>query len=407
MRKVLPGVAAMMMASAATPALAQDSWGGPIAIGDGVTLDPIIDARLRFETVDQDTAADNAEALTLRLRAGAELKSGSFSFLAEGEGTLALADDYNDTIPSNGVEPYPVVADPDNIELNRLQIGFVQDGYSLIVGRQRIILGNSRFVGNVGWRQNEQTFDAVRGTAAIGPVSLDATYSISQRTIFGNDSPNEDFDGDLFLFNAGVKAGPVTFTGFAYLIDYDDRITFSSNTFGLIASGTIPVGEKAKLSLMGSYATQRDAGDNPTDYKADYLNVEAGLGVAGFSVTAGYELLGSDDGIVAFQTPLATLHKFNGWADLFLTTPTTGLEDIYAGAAYKFPKGMLLPGLKASVTYHDFNSDVGGFDYGSEWDASLGFKLGPVGILAKYANYDAAAFGTDTEKFWLQAEYRF
>lgn len=407
MRKVLPGVAAMMMASAATPALAQDSWGGPIAIGDGVTLDPIIDARLRFETVDQDTAADNAEALTLRLRAGAELKSGSFSFLAEGEGTLALADDYNDTIPSNGVEPYPVVADPDNIELNRLQIGFAQDGYSLIVGRQRIILGNSRFVGNVGWRQNEQTFDAVRGTAAIGPVSLDATYSISQRTIFGNDSPNEDFDGDLFLFNAGVKAGPVTFTGFAYLIDYDDRITFSSNTFGLIASGTIPVGEKAKLSLMGSYATQRDAGDNPTDYKADYFNVEAGLGVAGFSVTAGYELLGSDDGIVAFQTPLATLHKFNGWADLFLTTPTTGLEDIYAGAAYKFPKGMLLPGLKANVTYHDFNSDVGGFDYGSEWDASLGFKLGPVGILAKYANYDAAAFGTDTEKFWLQAEYSF
>ncbi len=407
MRKVLPGVAAMMMASAATPALAQDSWGGPIAIGDGVTLDTIIDVRLRFETVDQDTAADNAEALTLRLRAGAELKSGSFSFLAEGEGTLALADDYNDTIPSNGVEPYPVVADPDNIELNRLQIGFAQDGYSLIVGRQRIILGNSRFVGNVGWRQNEQTFDAVRGTAAIGPVSLDATYSISQRTIFGNDSPNEDFDGDLFLFNAGVKAGPVTFTGFGYLIDYDDRITFSSNTFGLIASGTIPVGEKAKLSLMGSYATQRDAGDNPTDYKADYFNVEAGLGVAGFSVTAGYELLGSDDGIVAFQTPLATLHKFNGWADLFLTTPTTGLEDIYAGAAYKFPKGMLLPGLKANVTYHDFNSDVGGFDYGSEWDASLGFKLGPVGILAKYANYDAAAFGTDTEKFWLQAEYSF
>jgi len=111
-------------------------------------------------------------------------------------------------------------------------------------------------------------------------------------------------------------------------------------------------------------------------------------------------------GVAAFQTPLATLHAFNGWADMFLTTPATGLRDYYAGATHKIGVAAL-PGLNANVTYHQFDSDFGGLNYGSEWDASLGFKLGPVALLAKYANYKADSFAVDTEKFWLQAEANF
>jgi hypothetical protein len=92
---------------------------------------------------------------------------------------------------------------------------------------------------------------------------------------------------------------------------------------------------------------------------------------------------------------------------VFLNTPGTGLEDIYLGIAYSFPTVKVIPGLKASLTYHEFNSDVGNIDYGSEWDAQIGFKLGPVGILAKYAKYEADSFSVDTDKFWLQAEYSF
>ena len=105
--------------------------------------------------------------------------------------------------------------------------------------------------------------------------------------------------------------------------------------------------------------------------------------------------------------PMATLHKFNGWADLFLTTPNTGLQDLYAGAAYKFDGVKALPGLNAAVTWHQFDSDIRDIDYGSEWDASLGFKLGRVALLAKYANYHAKRFGNDTEKLWLQAEFAY
>ena len=397
--------AALAATLAAIPAAAQDML-PPTPIGGGVTLDPILAARLRYEGVDQANFPDQADALTLRVRAGAEIKGSGFFFLGEAEGTLGFADDYNDTLPGNGVEPFPTVADPENFEINRLQVGYLKNGTGFTLGRQRIILDNARFVGNVGWRQNEQTYDAVRGQAKFGQFTLDATYSISQRTVFGVDSPNEHFDGDFVFLNGGVDTKYLDAKAFAYLLDYDTRLAFSSQSFGVLVTGEVPITGLGKLTGMASYATQDDMGGNPVDYSADYINAQLGLAVSSFTLTAGYEELGSDHGIAAFQTPLATLHAFNGWADLFLVTPATGLRDYYAtiGTGFGIP---FLPGFKADVTYHEFDADFGGLDYGSEWDLSLGFKLGPVGLLAKYANYDASGFAVDTEKFWLQAEVAF
>lgn len=403
--RLAAGGAALSLAMAATPSLADD-FGGPVTLAEGVSLDPIIAARLRYEAVDQANFPDGADALTLRARAGAELKASGFSLLAEAEGTLALLEDYNDTLPGNGLEPYPVVADPENLELNRLQVSWTRNGSGITIGRQRINLDNARFVGNVGWRQNEQTFDAVRGQAKLGTVLLDATYAISQRTVFGVDSPNAHLDGDFVLLNGGIDLPAVDAKAFAYLLDYDDRPAFSSQTYGVLISAGVEIPTLGKLSALASYARQSDYGENPVSYRADYYNLQAGLALFGFAATAGYEQLGSDGGLAAFQTPLATLHAFNGWADVFLTTPASGLRDHYAGIgrAIGVP---FLPGLKAEITYHEFDSDVGGIDYGSEWDASLGFRLGPVGLLAKYANYDASGLAVDTEKVWLQAEVAF
>jgi len=398
---------ALPAALVATAAQAQDVLPA-MPIGDGVTLDPILAARLRYETVDQENFPDSANALTLRARAGVEIKGGGgFFFLAEGEGNLAIVDDYNDTIPSNGVEPFPTVADPDNLEINRLQIGYLKNGTGVALGRQRIQLDNQRFIGNSGWRQNEQTYDAVRAQGKVGPVLVDATYSISQRTVFGVDSPNEHFDGDFVLLNGGVDLPVVDAKVFAYLLDYDTRLAFSSQTYGALATAAIDIPSVGKLNLLVSYATQSDFGANPMPYGADYINLQAGFALPSLvSVTAGYEELGSDHGVAGFQTPLASLHAFNGWADMFLTTPAAGLRDYYItfGTGFGIP---FLPGFKADLTYHDFDADFGGLDYGSEFDASLGFKLGPVAILAKYASYDAAGFAIDTEKFWLQGEIAF
>lgn len=403
MRLKIALLAAVCSIGFASPALAAP--GDPVEIAEGVTFDPMLAARLRYESVDQNNALGASDALTLRVRAGGAIKAEGFTFLVEGEATLGLIDDYNDTLPGNGVEPFSVIADPENFELNRAQIGYIKGGTGITIGRQRIIHDNARFVGNVGWRQNEQTFDAVRGQAKFGPLQLNATYAIAQRTIFGDDSPNEHFDGDMLLFNGKLDLEVVDVSAFGYLVDYDTRVAFSSATYGLLAKASIPAGP-VKISATASIATQSDYGTNPAAYKASYLNAELGVGVAGFTLTGGYEKLGSDNGVAAFQTPLATLHAFNGWADLFLATPAAGLQDKYV----KLAKGFTIPGVStfnAQVVYHDYDSDFGSIAYGSEWDASLGFKAGPVAMVLKYANYSAKAHAVDTEKLWVQAQISF
>jgi hypothetical protein len=409
----------------AQPALAK--VGDPLKVGE-FTIDPILDARLRWESVDTPTA--DAEAVTMRVRSGVEFKHlpSHLALLAEAEGTLAIGDSYN-AFPGGlnltnprvqQVRPgYAVVADPENIELNRLQLQYKDKTTTITLGRQRINLDDQRWVGSVGWRQNEQTFDAARGEAKIGPVSLDATYAISQRTIFGYEAGiRTAYDGNFGLLGAGTKLGPVQVKAFAYLLDYDSdeqvggvvKGIADSQTYGLRASAAFKLSPQVGLNLTASYARQSAWQDNALDFAAGYIAAEGSLTYAGFALTAGYEQLGSDavsGGRRAVQTPMATLHKFNGWADLFLVTPDNGLQDLYVGLSYKFPKLKALPGLNAQVVWHGFDSAFGGIGYGEEWDASLGFKLGPVGLLAKYANYQAAGFGADTQKFWLQAEYGF
>lgn len=402
----MPLGAVLVLSAAVWPQAALAAPGDPVEIVDDATLDPILSARLRYESVDRAGMPNLAEAFTLRARAGAELDVQHFSILAETEGTVALIGDYNDTLPGNGVEPFASVADPENFELNRLQVSWMKHGTGVTLGRQRITLDDQRFVGNGGWRQNEQTFDAVRGQAQFGPIALDAAYAISQRTVFGVDSPNARFDGQFVLLNAGVTMPTMKAKAFAYLIDYDTRAAFSSQTYGLLAAADIPLAG-IKLSAQARYASQSNYGANPLAYRADYFDARLSAAFFGFNLSAGYEELGSDGGVAAFQTPLASAHAHNGSADIFTITPPTGLRDFSVAAGHTFEGIPALPGLEAAVTYHRFDSDFGGLDYGNEWNASLGFRLGPATMLAKYANYDAEGFAADTEKFWLQAEIGF
>lgn len=414
MRLKVMTTAALCALAASTPALAAP--GDPVKVSDSLTLDPIIDGRLRYENVDTPTL--DADALTMRMRAGLEAKhSSGLSLLAEAEGSLALIDDYNAfpfvTPEKQRRTAFAVVGDPMTIELNRLQLQYKGKAGSLTVGRQRINIDDQRWVGAVGWRQNEQTFDAVRAEAKFGPVSLDATYANSQRSIWGIDAgPRRAFDGDFGFLGAGAKLGPVQIKAFAYLLDYDAgeqlgalaTINADTQTYGARAVAAFKLSPKATLNLAASFARQSDWQENPVDYGADYIAAEAGVSFGPATVLGGYEKLGSDNGRVV-QTPMATMHKFNGWADLFLTTPAAGLEDFYAGGAIKFPKVKALPGMNAAVTWHRFESDVASVHYGDEWDASLGFKVGRANLLAKYADYNAAAFGSDTRKIWLQVEF--
>ena len=120
-------------------------------------------------------------------------------------------------------------------------------------------------------------------------------------------------------------------------------------------------------------------------------------------------MLGADDGrpLTSFQTPLATLHKFQGWADKFLVTPPNGLRDLYASGSYGWKSVAGLEALNAAVVYHRFDSDRLGIAYGSEWDAMVAAKRGRWTATAKLADYRAKGFATDTRKIWLMLEWAY
>ena len=166
--------------------------------------DPILDLRLRAEQVDQN-GLDETTALTLRARFGYQANFGQgWSALAEGEGVIALSDNYSDTI--DNIPGKAIIADPETLELNRLQLGWKGDAGSATLGRQRIIFDDARFVGNVGFRQNEQTFDALRlGTKLHDAVTLEYVYIDGVRRIFGDDSPMGEFESDSHIVRAGTE----------------------------------------------------------------------------------------------------------------------------------------------------------------------------------------------------------
>lgn len=377
------------------------------ALDDAIAASkPIIDARLRFELVDQPTTLtrteDTASALTARLRAGFETgKYKDTTLLVEGEFVGSWIDDHNST--ANGHAAYPIVADPKVSELNRFQLTHTGiKNTVLTIGRQRLLLDDQRFVGNVGWRQNEQTFDAVRVVnKPTTKLTLDLGYVNEVRRVFGENSLTQlpTFDGDIILANAGYQFKAGRLTAFTYLLDLDNSAVNSSATVGARFSGQADAG-KTKIIYSASYGRQSDHGNNPLSYDADYYLGEIGATRAGFNVTAGFERLGSD-GVRGFATPLATLHKFQGWADVFLATPANGIDDRYLGLGYASKAGPF-NALSLSTVYHDYETARGDASLGDEINLQLSGKIGRVTALLKYADYSGAAAAQDVRKLWAE-----
>jgi Alginate export len=397
--------AILMAGLVATPALA-----------DPIKLKPLIDARLRYEGVEQAGVANRADAVTARVRAGFEAKLGDFAFLAESEATLAISENYNSGV--SGRTTFPTVADPQNIELNRLQLQYRGLPKSVVtVGRQRINLDDQRFVGSVGWRDNEQTFDAARiEWSGVKNLKADLTYSWSDRTIWGINGGNrfgparyQSIGGSNVFANLALTTKAGTLTGFSYLVDQDEPLTFvnSSATYGARFAGAYAFPSKAKLSYALSYARQDDYRRNPNRYTANYAAGELGLAVKAFTVGAGFEVLGASNGVAltSFQTPLATLHKFNGWADKFLVTPANGLRDVYGSVGYGWKKLGKIDTFALAAIYHRFSSDRASQYYGDEIDLSAAAKVKRTTFTLKYADYRASSLATDTKKFWAAVEW--
>lgn len=353
--------------------------------------------RYRIEGVDQEGFDEDALASTLRTRLTWKTADyNGLSVLLEFDDVSEVAfGDYNST--TNGKVDYPVVADPTGTEVNQAYLAYRNSGFQLAAGRQRINHANQRFVGGVGWRQNEQTYDGMRAQYDADRFSVDYSYVYNVNRIFGPEGPRANLSGDLHLLTGSFKLTEhQTLAAYNYLLDFEDAIALSTNTLGVSYRGVF-----GALAVDAAYARQSDNGQNPNDFDADYLNAAVTYQFDGFKLGGGYEVLGSDNGI-AFQTPLATLHKFQGWSDKFLNTPADGVEDLYASL------NTSLGGVNLMVAYHDFNAADSDRHLGSEIDLSAGYKVNDhLSLLAKYARYDADEHATDTNKFWLQAVVNF
>lgn len=364
---------------------------------------PSVDLRLRHESVEQTNALQDASATTARLRLGYETGVWQgFSAMVEAESVTALGgESYNST--TNGKTSYSTVADPEVTEINQAYIRYAGlPNTTLKYGRQRIAFDNHRFIGNVGWRQNEQTFDAFMLTNTSLPTTTISTgYLVNVNRVFGNEHPAGDFKMGSPVFNVNYKGWSMAeLTGYAYLLDFDELPASSTRTYGLRMKGSAPLGS-VKALYTAEYAQQGDYRNNPGSFDLDYYLIEGGVGLSKAVFNLGYEVL-EGNGSVAFQTPLATLHAMNGWTDQFLTTPASGLKDVYLSAA------TTVLGAKLLAVYHDFSADRGSAKYGTEWGIQAikaidkNFAVG-----AKYASYDAKTLSVDTDKFWLWVEAKF
>lgn len=361
-------------------------------------ITPTLDIRARYEYGDVNAPGiQSATAFTTRERVGLITKEWyGFTAFIEGEFTQSIDDSY-DGAPGglgNGVTPNnptrTLIADPETNELNQAWLQWKGYDTTIKAGRQRIIFDNAAMIGNVGWRQNEQTYDGIYlSNQSIDGLTLTYAYANRANRIFGSDAigPLRSFAGDIHLFNASYSGIENTkLTGYAYLLDFDETAAnggyISGNTFGLIAETKL-----ADFNFRGEFAYQTDADSTPTR-KDDsmYAHLNGSYTISGHTIGLGWEYLDAD-----FVTPLATVHAYNGFADVFINqrlglVNNPGLNDVYLSHSTKLP----FWDLKFSQFFHVFGDNNTGFDYGWEYDAVLAKKFNDnFTAIAKYALYDA------------------
>lgn len=366
---------------------------------------PLINARLRYETVDQANRPLDAKSLTFRIRAGLETAPISNTVVGiEFEWVESINGEYNST--TNGRTQFPVVADPQDVELNKLYIRNTSlEDTAITFGRQRIVYDDARFIGDVIWRQNQQTYDAIAITnKSVEGLTLNAAYAFRTNRIFGPDSVMSPWDNNNVYLNAAYQTPVGKLSAFAYLLDLNDALVLSSKTFGARFIGSQKVNDFT-IKYAASYATQSDYAGNTVDYSADYYALELAGVYAGFSATAGYEVLGSDNGVRGFATPLATAHKFQGFADVFLATPAAGVRDFYVKAGYKTKNVGPFSAIGGHVAYHDFDADFGGANYGDEIDFVASAKWKQFTFLVKYGDYNAKDFFVDIRRLTFDINF--
>ena len=410
MRKLLLSMAALPLVVGGLSVNASADDG--INILDNLKLQGEI--RPRYEGVDDGTTKANANALTARTKLAVTADLLGVDGLSTKIGVISVnnfgSHKYNAKDATPRTAQYAVVVDPQKAMLSNAEVNYKFGDTLFHAGRGQINLDNQRFIGTVDWRQLERSYDSVFvANDSVKNLSLLAAWVYGYQGITAADTT----DTNTVILHAAYTVMPeLKVTAYSYMI------ANTHDTYGIALTGKVDA-SVAKLNYRAEYAMQSDAtmeigAQTPTTGKADayYYNVDLGANVNGVLAGVNYEFLSGESGSkTAFSTPLATAHKFNGWADKFLATPSGGLKDLNVRLGYT-AKGFG----KLLVVYHDFTADTNGNttdDLGSEFDAIYTNKIPGVNNLTgllKYANYSkgtAVGYTNDVQKIWVGLDYKF
>jgi len=391
-----------------------------INILDNIKVDGQI--RPRYETVDDGRSVTaNANALTARTKLKASANLLGVDGLSTSVGIISVNNfgyhEYNALDGNNytdGSKPYAVVVDPQYAMISNAEVNYKTGATLIHAGRGQVNLDNQRFIGTVGWRQLERSYDSVFvANNSIKNLSVLAAWVYG----FQGVKANPTADTNTVLLHAAYTVSPML-----KVTAYDYMIASFADTYGLALTGNVKM-SGASINYRAEYAMQKDATmeihDVSRKANADYFNLDVSGNIQGILAGVNYEFQsGTEADSTAnrtFSTPLGTNHKFNGWADKFLATPKGGLQDMNLHIGYK-AKGFG----KVLAVYHQFTADqnmVAGTgtsdDLGSELDLLYANKVPGVNNLnglVKYASYsggDVDGYTSDVTKIWLGLDYKF
>jgi hypothetical protein len=260
----------VMCAVAATVAHAED----PPNLGEAITKGKVsLNLRYRYEEVD-GKFDEPGKASTLRTALGYRTlwwKRLAAFVQFEDVRNLGFSNEHNNLGAGslwNGVTDRPIIADPPLTEINQAYLDWKPiDSLPFRGGRQEIVIDNSRFIGNVGWRQNHQSFDAATVSfTGVKNLDLGLSYITRQRTVTGASLPMSTGHLDGALKFSGVG----TLRAYVLSIDYEREAQsdLSTSTVGASFTGKAKFSDALSLTYRLELAKQSDSGDNP-------LNVDA------------------------------------------------------------------------------------------------------------------------------------
>ena len=400
-------------------------FASPIFCKDGDTLGdalfygiPTAELRLGFEYSSTNDDTSPARGLSLRARVGYRTDDYlDTNVFVQFQSQVNLVEEFSFPNGRGGDPKRDLIADPDGERVHQAYLEYNGlENVRLRLGRQEIILDDARLIGNVDWRQNGQSFDAL--SLVFQPLPELTFYGAVVNQVNTVTLTHEDLE-HLILLNGRYNLEEThDFVLYTYLLGHEDDERDSA-TYGMQLTGLC--GDLIKYDV--SYAWQGDyqGGD---DHAGEMVNAFLGFVFdrvnfgLGYSRISGIEKKAGD--IVEdkpFDTLFGTAHNFNGWADQFIDTNggnlPGGLEDVY------FQIGTELMQTSFLLRVHLFDtteSETGIHDnqYGEELDFDISRELtdqltAQIRVALYNKTNDNGGLNTtvDEKLFWARVSYNF